>query len=94
MTQDDDEVRAMENRLRTNGWTNKPEPYFKASRIRPAADSLLPIEAKVKQAARWIAHNSDGTWPSYQWVVDEFGMSFDDAVRAVGEAKRIKGQPA
>lgn len=90
---DDDDVKAMENRLRTNGWTSKPEPYFQASRVRPAAKSLMPIEDKIKQAARYLAHEcKGGTWPIYQWVADEYGLSFDDAVRVVGEAKRLVGE--
>jgi hypothetical protein len=93
MSMDDDDVKAMENRLRTNGWTSKPEPYFQASRVRPAANSLMPIEAKVAQAARWLAHTfGKDVLPPYQEIADEFGLSYDDAVRTVGEAKRIAGQ--
>ena len=91
MTVDDDEVRAMENRLRTNGWANKPEPYFQSSRVRPSRTSLMPIEAKIRQVARWIAHESRGSWPTYQWVAGEFELSYDDAVLAVSEAKRLVG---
>lgn len=92
MTMDDDEVQALENRLRTNGWASKPEPFFQASRIRPAADALMPIEAKVTQVARYLAHHFDGvSWPTYQGTADEFGLSYDNAVLAIGQAKRLAG---
>lgn len=92
MTQDDDDIAAMANRLRTNGWANKPEPYFKASRVRPAAKSLMPIEEKVRLAARWLAHSfGEGVLPTYQEIADEFCLSYDDAVRAIGEARRLAG---
>jgi hypothetical protein len=91
---DDDDVKAMENRLRTNGWASPPEPFFKASRVRPAAKSLMPLEDKIKSTARWLAQEfRGGSWPIYQWVADETGLSYDNAVRAVAEAKRLAGEP-
>lgn len=91
---DDDEARAMLNRLRTNGWAKPPEPFFKASRVRPAVKSLMPLEDRIKSTARWLAQEfRGGSWPIYQWVADECGLSFDDAVRAVAEAKRLAGEP-
>lgn len=85
---DDDDVRAAETRLRTSGWANKPEPYFQPSRIHPTAP-LVPIEQKVSQTARWIAHHWQGVWPTYQETADEFGLTYDQAVLAVGEARRL-----
>src|SRR5688572_24403732 len=96
---DDDEIRALENRLRVAGWANKPAPsllssehkkrrHLKTSAVEPD-HGFGVLDARVRAAGEWLAdHRDDAEWPIRQFVVTKFGLSYDDAVRAVAEAER------
>lgn len=95
---DDDEIKAAANRLRQRGWADKPAPsmlspaHKKKRHIAPAK-GFGPLAGGIQEAARIIAKDFNGlTWPAYLEAAHRFGLSYDDAVRAVGEAKRLAGE--
>lgn len=100
MTFDDDDIKAAANRLRQNGWTDTTVSderlaTRKRKPIAPPPTRFGGIDASVKFAAQELARDHDGySWPLISDIAQAFGLSFDDAVRALAEAKRLSGEAA
>ena len=97
---EDDDIKAAANRLRASGWTEKtPEgrpalPSRRHRRPRARDRGLGILDGKVRMAGAWLAENIDSKpvlTPIRQFIADKFGLSFDDAGRAVAEASRLSG---
>lgn len=99
MPHDDEEVRAIENRLRQSGWTDRPiagRPRpIKRGKIAPPPTRFGGLDGQIKAAAQTLVAGFDGYfWPTYGEISTAFGFSYDDAVRVLGEAKRLAGVQA
>lgn len=95
-SQDDDEVRALESRLRQNGWTDKVSDQRLATKKRrpvaPPPTRFGGLDGQIKAAAQQLVGDHNGySWPTFGDIAEAFGFSYDDAVRALGEAKRLAG---
>ena len=93
---DDNEVRALESRLRQNGWTDKVSDQRLATKKRrpvaPPPTRFGGLDGQIKSAAQQLASDHNGySWPTFRDIAEAFGFSYDDAVRALGEAKRLSG---
>jgi hypothetical protein len=96
MTLDDDEVRALESRLRQNGWTDKVSDQRLATKKRrpvsPPPTRFGGLDGQIKAAALQLVSEHNGySWPTFGAIAEVFGFSYDDAVRALSEAKRLSG---
>jgi hypothetical protein len=98
---DQDEVTAAANRLRQSGWmrpsdeqTPEQRQIKKLRKVhRPERDKGfgdLPRDAR--SAGLWLATNPGAArHPLRPFLVERFGLSFDDAGRAIAEAERLTG---
>lgn len=93
---EDDEIKAAANRLRQSGWMDDQTTERRSTRkrkIAPAPTRFGSLEGAIVAAAKALAKEYDGySWPTYSEVSGEYGFSFDDAVRALMEAKRLAGE--
>jgi hypothetical protein len=99
MSLDDEEVRALESRLRQNGWTerlsNERLATKKRGPIAPPPKRFGGLDGQIKAASQQLAQQHNGySWPTYGQIAEAFGFSYDDAVRALAEAKRLAGVEA
>jgi hypothetical protein len=98
---DESEIKAAANRLRQQGWDRPSDEQTKEQRTRKALRKVHRPErdkgfgdlaGDVKSAALWLAANpKKATRPIRAFMADKFGLSFDDAGRAVAEAERLLG---
>jgi hypothetical protein len=99
-TIDDDDIKAAANRLRHSGWldTGSDEQPARRKRrpIAPPPVRFGGIEASVKFAAQEMAKERDDytSWPLISEIAQAYGFGFDDAFRALAEAKRLAGETA
>lgn len=97
---DDDDVKALESRLRQNGWTdtNVSDQRLATRKRRPIAPPPTRfggLEAGIAFAARELVRDHDGfSWPLISDIAQAFGFGYDDALRALSEAKRLAGEAA
>lgn len=99
MNINDDDVKALESRLRQSGWTDKASPERMSTKKRrpvaPPPTRFGALDGAVTATARRLARDFNGfSWPMYSQIATAFGLSFDDAVRALTEAKRLAGDEA
>lgn len=93
---DDDDIKALESRLRQNGWTDKVSDQRLATKKRrpvaPPPTRFGGLDSQIKSAALQLVSEHNGySWPTFGAIAEVFGISYDDAVRALGEAKRLSG---
>jgi hypothetical protein len=70
-----------------------PAARHRPRKVGPPPRRFGSLDSRIKAAALDLVDDFDGTgWPLYQAVADAYGFDFDDAVRALAEARRLAGE--